>query len=155
MEVLASLRENWFVLLQSVGIIGSLLFTAASFRTDAKARRISNLLTLTHHHREIWTQLYKRPDLLRVVKRAVDLMRQPVTEAEELFVDLLILHLSSSYHAIRDGLLAEPEGLRKDIRWFFSLPIPRAVWRKSRILQDEDFVRFIDSNLEGDVRHVR
>jgi hypothetical protein len=156
MEVFVWFQDNSFDLLQCVGIIGGLLFTAASFRANGKARRVANLIAITHHHREIWTQLYKQPELSRVVKPTVDLRREPVTEGEELFVDLLILHLSSSYHAMREGVFVKPQGLRKDIRWFFALPIPRAVWRKSRVLQDEDFVKFIESNLDtGEFRHGR
>ena|SRR6266404_5789917 len=147
MGVIAWFWENWFVSLQSFGIIGSLLFTAAAFRTDAKARRISNLITITDHHREIWTQLLNRPGLSRVLKAVVDFRREPLTQEEELFVNLLILHLNAAYHALSGGMLVKPEQLQKDIRSFFSLPIPRAVWRKSRTFQDENFATFVEAIL--------
>ncbi|SRR5258706_7426685 len=140
--------ENWFVLLQSAGIIGSLLFTAASLREDAKARRISNLITITDHHREIWTQLYGRPDLARVLDPRANLERYPVRNEEDVFINLLILHLSSAHHAMKEGMFLKPEGLRKDIDWFFSLPIPKAVWHRSKAFQDKAFVDFIEANEE-------
>jgi hypothetical protein len=139
------LGQNWFILLQSGGIIASLLFTAVSLRKDAKARRVSNLITITDHHREIWTQLYRRPDLARVIDATVDVQREPVRDDEELFINLLILHLSSAYHAMKEGLFLRPEGLRQDIDWFFSLPIPQMVWERSKALQDEEFVSFVEA----------
>jgi hypothetical protein len=41
------LRDHWFVLLQSAGIIGGLLFTGISLRIDARVRRVGNLLAIT------------------------------------------------------------------------------------------------------------
>jgi len=35
-------------------------------------------------------------------------------------------------------------GLKKDVREFFSLPIPRAVWNEMKSYQDSDFVRFVE-----------
>ena len=61
-----------------------------------------------------------------------------------MFVIFLILHLNSSYYAMRAGFFQKPQGLRKDIEIFFSLPIPREVWRKARIMQDERFVTFVE-----------
>jgi hypothetical protein len=52
----------------------------------------------------------------------------------------------SVYHAIRDGTLIKPEGLRKDIQSFFALPIPRAVWERVKPLQDREFVKFVEAS---------
>ena len=59
--------ENWFNLFSAVGIIGGLLFTAVSLRSETKTRRISNLLTLTQNHRELWAEMFRRPGLERVL----------------------------------------------------------------------------------------
>jgi len=37
-----------------------------------------------------------------------------------------------------------PDGLGRDITWFFSLPIQRTVWGKLKPVQDGDFVRFVE-----------
>src|SRR5258708_5149420 len=95
--------QNWFVLLQSLGIVGGLLFTAVSLRIDTKVRRVGNLISVTHEHRDIWTQLYQRPELWRVLEQNVDLRKEPLTNEEELFVNLLILHLVSVHEAIKNG----------------------------------------------------
>lgn len=138
--------ESWFVLLQSVGIIGSLVFTGLTLRHDIRTRRITNLITITQQHREIWTKLYDRPELARVTKLSVDLQATPMTTAEELFVHLLILHLNCSYHALKDKLFIKPEGLQKDLDRFFSCTIPKLVWERTKGLHDSDFVEFVEKN---------
>src|SRR5438093_2004858 len=99
MEGLAFSGQNWFVLLNSASIVAGLLFTAFSLRSESKARRITNLLIITQNHREIWTEIYRRPELTRVLEAKADLERHPTSREEDLFVTLLVLHLSSSYHA--------------------------------------------------------
>jgi len=67
-----------------------------------------------------------------------------VTAQEEVFVIFIILHLSSTFYAMRSGFFQKPHGLRKDIVRFFSLPIPRTVWEKVKALQDAPFVKFVE-----------
>ena len=55
--------NNWFIFLQSAGIIASLLFTASSLRSETKMRRVSNLLAITESHRTLWIEFYRRPEL--------------------------------------------------------------------------------------------
>jgi hypothetical protein len=40
------------------------------------------------------------------------------------------------------------EGLRRDIAQFFSLPIPKSVWGKTKPFQNDDFAKFIESALK-------
>ena len=75
-----------------------------------------------------------------------DLRAKPITEAEELFVNQLFLHLNSAFQAIRVGLFSTPEGLETDVREFFSHPIPRMVWKKMRKFQNKALVKFIEAN---------
>ena len=141
------LADNWFTFLQSAGIIGGLLFTGFSFRADMRTRRATNLIAITQHHREIWTQLYSKPELSRVLSADVDLHKKPVTLEEELFVSLLILHLNSAFYAARSGMFVNPERLEEDIREFFSLPIPGSVWKRVSTVQNAEFVQFISAIL--------
>jgi hypothetical protein len=147
MEVWLWITHNWFDLLSSAGIVGGLLFTGHSMRSETKTRRISNLLTLTQNHREIWTEFYRRPQLARVLDAAADLDHAPVTLDEQIFVTLVIQHLHAVHQSIRNGLVMKPEGVRRDVWSFFSLPIPKAVWEQARLLQDASFVAFVDSCL--------
>ena len=125
-------------------VVGGLLFTAFSIREETKTRRISNLLNLTSNHREIWSMLYRVPELDRVLRPNVDLRKEPVTLHKELLVNFVFRQLDATYHAIQDGLLVHPEGMRRDVAWFFSLPIPHTVWEKFKPWQDAEFVAFVE-----------
>ena len=149
MGFLPWVSDNWYNFLQSIGVVGGLLVAAAAFRLDAKTRRVANLLEITKQHREIWTELYDRPELARVSDENVDLKQEPITAEEELFIGLLILHLNSSYYALKDGVFIKPDGLRKDIQTFFSRPLAKFVWEKMKQLQDDDLVRFVESSRAG------
>lgn len=146
MGVLQWISENWFNVIQTVAITASLVFTALALRLDEKTRRISNLLEITKGHRDIWTALYDRPELSRIFETLADVKRNPITPQEELFVSFLILHLNSAYHAMKAGVFIKPDGLKKDIKAFFSLPVARSVWTRMKHFQDADFIRFVDAN---------
>jgi len=139
------LANNLFNLLSAAGIIGSLWFTSVSLRSETKTRRIANLLTITANHREIWKVFLNDKGLARVRDASADTTKQPVSEAERVFVTFVILHMSSVFHAMSDQLVVKVEGLRRDIAQFFALPIPREVWEKIKVLQNEDFVAFVES----------
>lgn len=149
MEILLHwIGEHGFDLLGATGIVCSLLYTARSFRADETSRRIANLLTLTTAHREIWTTLYTRPEIKRVLDPKADLYRKPMSDEEALFVTLLLLHLNATWQATKEGVFRTKQAIEEDIRWFFSLPIPKAVWERSKMLQDSDFVEFVEQCLE-------
>jgi hypothetical protein len=140
---------NWLALVQTGALASGLLFTGMAVLLDARARRVGNLIQLTQQHRDLWERLYIQPELARILDAAADPTRPAVTAEEERFVIFLILHLSNTYYAIRAGFFQKLRGLHKDIERFFSLPIPRAVWEKVKDLQDESFVRFVESSFES------
>ena len=142
------LTENWFNLFSSLGIIGGLWFTAVSLHSETKTRRIANLLAITANYREVWKEFFQFPELARVLDPAADVTKQPVTPAEEIFVGLIISQMASVYYATNDELLIKLEGSRRDMGLFFSLPVPKAVWTKSKLLQNQDFAAFIESSLK-------
>ena len=144
MEIAAWMGSNWLDILQSIGIVAGLLFTAYNVRADSRDRKIQSLFTITGAHREIWSMLYEHPHLVRVLRHA-EAGPISASDDEASFVNLLILHLASSYRARKLGLYFQEGGLRTDIKEFFSLPIPKAVWEKSKQFQDRDFVEFVES----------
>jgi len=148
MEIWGWVSQNWFTFLSAVGIIGGLLFTAISLRSDTKTRRIANLLTITANHREVWKEFLNNPNLARICDTTADMAKQPVTDAERVFATLVILHMNSVYYAMSDQLVVEYEGLRRDIGRFISRPVPKAVWEKIKPFQNDDFVKFIESALK-------
>jgi hypothetical protein len=136
--------ENWLTILNAVGIIGGLFFTAHSLRHETKTRRIGNLLTLIQNHRELWAELFRYQALQRVLDANADLTKHPITPDETIFVNMTIQHLSGAYQAMKNGLVIKRDGLRRDISGFFSLPIPKAVWEKTKVLQNDDFAEFVE-----------
>ena len=139
------LSQNWFNILSSVGIIAGLWFTAFSLRSDAKTRQVANLLTIVTNHREIWKVFLNDKSLERIRDASADIIKTPITEAERIFVNMVIQHLGSMYYAMSDQLVVKLEGMRRDIAQFLSLPIPRDVWEKIKVYQNDDFVAFVES----------
>ena len=82
MGLVTLLQDNWFTLLQSLGIMGGLFFTGFSLRIDAKVRRVGNLFEVTKQHREIWIMIYSRPELKRVIESKPNLDMKPITDEE-------------------------------------------------------------------------
>ena len=136
--------EHWFDLLQTIGIIGGLLFTAYALRKDERARRIGNSIAINEQHRRIWKTFYEHPRLHRVLSADLDLDKSPVCIEEELFITSLILHLNAVHQAMKHGEFITLEGLERDVRQFFSLPIPKNVWKRSKFFQNSDFVLFVE-----------
>jgi hypothetical protein len=149
--------ENWFALLQSAGIIFGLLFTAASFRRETRARQTSDLLTLAQQHRELWSELHRRTDLVRVLSKEADLLAAPMTAAEEEFLNVVCVHFYTGWLLAKSGALSllPLEALSADVKSFFTLPLPKFFWRNARNGRDAKFVEFIDVSLQKEYRKSR
>ena len=147
MEIFAWLTDNWFDLLQSAGIIGGFWFAAQSYRFDTKVRKVGNYFELVRHHREIWSQLYERPEIARVLDPDPDLAKEPITTEEELFVTQIILHVSGFVRATREGAVDSLDGAEIDICEFFTKPIPKSVWRKQERFQDPELANLVNGSL--------
>jgi len=143
------LNDNWFSLVQSLGIIGSLIITAIAVRRDTRARRIGDFLTLTGHHRELWSDVYRQPELARIFQPEIDLIAQPVTLAENEFLNLVCVHFQAGWELAREGSVLKLGVLAVDARWFFALPLPKIVWERSKRFRDKEFVHFVESCLKG------
>ena len=65
--------EHWFDLIQSIGIIGGLVYTALTARQDTQSRQISNLIAVNERYNEIWQEFFRRPSLSRILETDVDL----------------------------------------------------------------------------------
>jgi hypothetical protein len=139
--------SNWLELLQSIGIIGAFLLTGYVAWKDEHARRIGNSIAITDQYRQIWRELYRHPELARVLVKDVDLEKHPASKQEEIFVTTLILHLGTVYRAMERHEFVKLEGLRKDVEEFFALPIPDSVWKKIKPFQNADFTQFVENCL--------
>lgn len=87
-EVMRWAATNSKDTLEIWAVIASLFFTAASFRTDRKERRISNLMAAAASHRDLWLQITEKPELARVLKADLNLKAHPVSIIEQRFVGL-------------------------------------------------------------------
>lgn len=147
MGVTSWVSANWFEFVQTGSITTGLLFSTYSMRRDEQTRRLTNLNAIKQDYIQIWNQVYERPELARVLDKNPDTKRTPVSTAEWLFIKLLILHLDSVHRAVENGLFVNIEGIRSDVREFFSCPIPNEVWQRLKPMQDREFVAFVESAL--------
>lgn len=138
------LNSNWFDLLQSIGICLGLAFTSTAVARDARARRVENFLSLVHEHRELWLEIYRQPELHRILDPTADLVAKPVTVPEDRLVNLLLIHLNTFWELGREGSVRMPDGVAADVGAFLELPVPREIWQRSKALRGPDFVAFVE-----------
>jgi hypothetical protein len=142
------LEENWFHVLEASGITFGLFFTAATLRQQIKARKISDHLLLNQQHRELWSELYRRPALARILERDLDLQTHPMTAEEEEFLNLVIVHFVTGWHLAKQGALIKLKVLKADVGDFFNRPLPHLAWTRSKEFRDPAFNRFVETCLE-------
>lgn len=140
--------QNWFGLLQTVAITTGLFATVHNIRVDRRERMVTTQFRIAAADREIWSRLADNPRLDRVLREDVDLSRSPMAIEEELLVQFLILHLRATFKARQAKMDFADDQIGLDMRSFFTLPIPREVWRRSRQFQDSDFVEFVERSIE-------
>jgi len=140
-------EANWFNIIQTVGILGGILLAAAAANREAKAREIQNLLTISEHHREVWTELLRAAELQRVLQPDADVVGKPPTTREEECANLVIVQFLKSWRVANAGGLLTLKELGADVRGFCSLPLPRVVWEKTKAFRNQRFVRFVERAL--------
>ena len=116
---------------------------------EAKAKEVENLLSIADHHRELWDEAINKADLQRVFQTDVDLSANPVTVTEEEFLNLVITHWLTSWRVANAGGIITVKELGIDASGFFSLPLPRAIWEKTKRTRNPKFVRFIERAIEN------
>lgn len=117
---------------------------AAAANREAKAKEVENLLTLSEHHRELWGAVPQRKDLERIFLADVDAELKPATVAETEFLNLVIVHFQTGWRIAKAGGITTLEEMTADVRGFFSLPLPRSVWEKTKEFRNPKFVRFVE-----------
>ena len=143
------LENNWFLMVQGLGIVGGLFFTALSIRQGTKSRRLGDLLTLNQHHRELWGEFRSNPVLSRITREEVDLLQCPVTHEETEFVNQVFIHFNTGWMMARSGSLLTIATLALDVSSFLKLPIPKSIWEHSEKSRDPKFVRFVQEAIFG------
>jgi hypothetical protein len=148
-HILSWVNSNWSSVVGAVGIIGSLLFTAGYFQDDSKNRLVSNLLAIEERHRALWSEAQKRQDLKRIFSDRADVLAEPVSTEEDLFLRRVILHFETGWRLEKVLNRGELNLLAKDTAEFFRLPLPRAVWEKKKQFRNPRFVRFVERALRA------
>ncbi|HAB19275.1 MAG TPA: hypothetical protein PLX89_07195 [Verrucomicrobiota bacterium] len=138
----AFLESNWFNVVQSVGIVASLVFTAITIRRDSKSHRMTALLALEEQHRELWSELHRRPELGRILSAEVDLVANPITTAEKEFLNTVFVHFCIGWRLAKEHKVLSVEDLRRDLWDFVLKPIPSQVWHETKNTRERAFVRF-------------
>jgi len=138
---------NWFNLIQTAGVIGTLLFAGLGLHREASAKEIQNLLTLAEHHRDLWSKISGNKDLVRIFKADADVEQNPPTIAESEFLNLVLVHFETGWSVANAGGITTLLDMQLDVRGFFSLPLPRAVWEKTKKYRNQRFVRFVENAL--------
>jgi hypothetical protein len=67
--------------------------------------------------------------------------------AEEEFLNLVMAHFQTSWRIAKVGGIITLGELAADVRGFFSLPLPRAVWEKTKGFRNRRFVKFVKKAL--------
>lgn len=147
MDIIQWAIEHGSDLLGAIGIIASLAFTGIALRRDHKALLVANLIAITAAHRDLWQYYADHPEVHRVLSPNADLDSSPVTEAERVFVTSAFQHLAMVHTARGYGTFVTHQQVDRDIREFFTLPIPREVWLQTRKFHSAEFAQFVDTAL--------
>jgi hypothetical protein len=140
---------NWFNVIQTVGIIGSLWVAAMAANRESRTKGIENLLSLCEHHRELWKEIPGQNDLVRIFQPDADTLLVPVTMAEAEFLNLVIVHFQTGWCIAKAGGFTTLAEMKADVRSFFTLPLPRAVWEKTKQNRNKEFVRFVEKSIKA------
>jgi hypothetical protein len=138
--VVSWVAANWFSLVQTLAIVGALLL-------NASVRKVDTLINITAQHRAIWLKFLESPSLKRINKPKLDLAKHPITDEEFIFINLIILHITTVLVAVGKGIIPKVAGQDADISVLFSLPIPHAVWNQTKQFRDPETIRYVEGLL--------
>jgi len=136
------LKDNWFNLVQSVCLIGGLIFAA-------KAWRIQLLTMLTDKHRAVWEKMMDKPELHRIFSKGADLSAHPITPVEEIALNIILIQFETGWEAAKFLDRGRLLPLANDIRKFFARPLPRAAWEATKDCHNQRFVNFVEKSVKS------
>ena len=123
--------------------------TASGAHRESKAREVENLLTISEHHRELWGEITQNRELDRIFESGADVLASPPTVLEEESLNQIFMHFQSTWRIAKVGGLITLKELGADVRGFFNLPLPRAVWEKTKTTRNQRFVKFVDCQIRS------
>jgi hypothetical protein len=121
--------------------------TAEAARREARAREVENLLTIADHNRQLWSGVRQRKELHRIFQCGKVGHVADVSVDEEEFLNLVINHFQTTWSIAKIGGIITLKELADDAGSFFRLPLPHAVWEKTKLDRNKEFVRFVAGRL--------
>lgn len=144
-------------------LIGSFIVSALGFFINAYAtfrnissRKLSNYQEIVKSHRDIWKITIDKPEIYgRILEKGVDLSQNPITYQEKLFIQLVLLHMTSAFSFSKQSEMVKISKLKYDFDDFISLTIPNEVWKDVKEFYNSDFVKFIDNPAKNNLTALR
>ena len=143
-HALENATPNWFLLMQSIGIIFSILLGGYATLREARSRRVGNYLQLIQFHRDVWKLTIDNPDLNRVRDASVDPSTHPATPEENQFLSFLFLHITCTFELQQSSNLVKIERFEYDINELLTLPLVAKFWQDNKQYYNAKFVAFVD-----------
>lgn len=113
---------------------------------------MANLLALDERHRALWSEVQRKPNLQRILAEEADLAEQPLSVEEQVCLRRIILQFETGWRLEKIMNRGELKALALDAADFFSLPLPRAIWERTKQYHNPKFVRFVERALSGHTR---
>ena len=96
------------------------------------------------------TTVPQRKDLARIFQPDADVLLVPATVEETEFLNLVIVHFQTGWWIAKAGGITTLKELKADARSFFTLPLPCAVWEKTKEFRNSRFVRFVEKAMKSE-----
>jgi hypothetical protein len=148
-DIASWVKSEWFSIVQTVGVVGGLIFTGITISRDAKAKEAANALAFAERHRQFWREAIERPELRRIFSENADLLERRITAAERIFLNLAFVQYETGWNIAKKVDRSDLKPLKSDVRKFFSLPLPQAVWKETKQFRNQRFVRFVEKTMES------
>jgi hypothetical protein len=127
--------------IQTIAVLLALVFSGIATRQAARATRVSNILAMNEHHRELWIELVHTPALSRIFESSPN-PPEP-TDVERRFIVLVIRHMVTWRECVLFG--GVPAGAdARDAAEILSRPLCTKVWLEVRSFQPASFQKWAD-----------
>jgi hypothetical protein len=147
-EFISWVRDNWAGVLATIGgIVG-----VATFRQAAEKADRDEYAMLVQQHNALGAEARERRDLDRILLANVNLEHEPPTAVEMMFLNDVIVHFESGWKLALKNTVLTQKTYTADVRKFFSHPLPREVWERTKDGRNPEFVRFIERAIERNGR---
>ena len=143
-RALENATPNWFILIQTLGIVFSLLLSGYAALREARSRKVSNYLQLIQFHRDVWKLTLDNPNLNRVRDNHADPIQNPLTAEESQFLSFLFLHITCTYELQKSNNMVEIERFEYDVGELLQFPLVKKFWTENKRYYNEAFVKFVD-----------